>query len=266
MRAVVVVPDERRGDPAVLPPVDEAGIVLDEPLDNLLVEIAPAVAGPDAGLGARSSHSTLPATRLGRGCFSGSTAGSWRSCSPASCSGRRPSGSWRARRSAITGDVARAVRRRPGRAPDARRAAPRVRPRDGGGALRGAPGSRRRRRQRDRHRVPPGPDTARADALGARCGSIRGTRTRASALSHSVPGSADAKRAIAAESQIQRRLWSLAGQSLAAQPIQSAPRLYVESLNEMIDMQTTRVSRRSTTGFRRRSPSSRCSGPRPRWR
>jgi hypothetical protein len=57
-----------------------------------------------------------------------------------------------------------------------------------------------------------------------------------------VPGSTAAKRAIATGSVLQRRLWNLAGKALAAQPIQSAPRLYVESLNEMIDMQTTRVS------------------------
>ena len=62
------------------------------------------------------------------------------------------------------------------------------------------------------------------------------------ALSNSVPGSGDAKRAIARESQIQRQLWGLAGQSLAGRPVDSAPRLYVESLNAMIDMQTTRVA------------------------
>lgn len=61
-------------------------------------------------------------------------------------------------------------------------------------------------------------------------------------LSNSPPGSADAKRAIAEESVLQRRLWGLAGRALADRPSQSAPRLYVESLNEMIDMQTTRVS------------------------
>jgi len=61
-------------------------------------------------------------------------------------------------------------------------------------------------------------------------------------LSGSVPGSPSAKRAIAAESVLQRDLWSLAGKALDAQPTESAPRLYVESLNEMIDMQTTRVS------------------------
>jgi hypothetical protein len=61
-------------------------------------------------------------------------------------------------------------------------------------------------------------------------------------LSRAVPGSAAQERAIATESMLQRRLWRLAGQSLDGQPTQSAPRLYVESLNEMIDMQTTRVS------------------------
>lgn len=61
-------------------------------------------------------------------------------------------------------------------------------------------------------------------------------------LSKTVPGSDDAKRAIATESQIQRRLWALAGQALGRQSIQSAPRLYVDSLNAMIDMQTTRVA------------------------
>ena len=62
------------------------------------------------------------------------------------------------------------------------------------------------------------------------------------ALSKSVPHSNDAKRAIADESRIQRRLWSLAGDALASRPVDSAPRLYVESLNAMIDMQTTRVA------------------------
>ena len=64
------------------------------------------------------------------------------------------------------------------------------------------------------------------------------------ALSHSVPGSADADAAVAAGQAIQRELWGLADDALDAAPIESAPRLYVESLNEMIDMQTTRVAAR----------------------
>ena len=51
----------------------------------------------------------------------------------------------------------------------------------------------------------------------------------------SVPNSAAARRASADESQIQRQLWSLAGQALDAAPVASAPRLYVDSLNAMID-------------------------------
>ena len=61
-------------------------------------------------------------------------------------------------------------------------------------------------------------------------------------LSRSVPGSSAQGRAIATESELQRRLWRMAGEALDGQPTESAPRLYVESLNEMIDMQTTRVS------------------------
>lgn len=61
-------------------------------------------------------------------------------------------------------------------------------------------------------------------------------------LSNAVPGSGAALAAIADESRLQRSLWRLAGESLAGSPRDSAPRLYVESLNEMIDMQTVRVS------------------------
>jgi len=61
-------------------------------------------------------------------------------------------------------------------------------------------------------------------------------------LSSAVPGSDAASAAIAEESRLQRSLWRLAGESLAGSPRDSAPRLYVESLNQMIDMQTVRVS------------------------
>ena len=83
------------------------------------------------------------------------------------------------------------------------------------------------------------------------------------ALSNAVPGSGDAKRAIARESQIQRQLWSLAGQSLAGMPVDSAPRLYLESLNVMIDMQTTRVAALNNR-VPRRSRSSSSSAPQSR--
>ena len=62
------------------------------------------------------------------------------------------------------------------------------------------------------------------------------------ALSRAVPGSAAAAAAIADGERIQRELWGLAGEALVGSPDDSAPRLYVETLNEMIDMQTVRVS------------------------
>ena len=61
-------------------------------------------------------------------------------------------------------------------------------------------------------------------------------------LSGSVPGSRAADAAIAEGGRLQRSLWRLAGESLAGSPTDSAPRLYVETLNEMIDLQTVRVS------------------------
>jgi hypothetical protein len=62
------------------------------------------------------------------------------------------------------------------------------------------------------------------------------------ALSKAVPTTGGFARAVAREDLIQRRLWSLAGDALAGAPRDSAPRLYVETLNEMIDQQTVRVA------------------------
>jgi hypothetical protein len=61
-------------------------------------------------------------------------------------------------------------------------------------------------------------------------------------LSDEIPGSDSAIETNAAGSEIQRRLWGLAGDALDKAPVASAPRLYVETLNEMIDMQSTRVA------------------------
>lgn len=57
-----------------------------------------------------------------------------------------------------------------------------------------------------------------------------------------VPDSAEDVAAAAEEQRLQRRLWALAGEALDAAPQASAPRLYVESLNEMIDAQTVRIA------------------------
>ena len=61
-------------------------------------------------------------------------------------------------------------------------------------------------------------------------------------LSNAVPTTAGFDDAVAHEDTLQRRLWSLAGDALTAAPRDSAPRLYVETLNEMIDQQTVRVA------------------------
>jgi hypothetical protein len=61
-------------------------------------------------------------------------------------------------------------------------------------------------------------------------------------LSHVVPGSTAASRTVARGSALQRQLWSLAAQAVQQQPVATAPRLYEDSLNAMIDEQTVRVA------------------------
>jgi hypothetical protein len=62
------------------------------------------------------------------------------------------------------------------------------------------------------------------------------------ALSESVPDSARFQAAAQKSTEIQNRLWTLAGVALNQAPVASAPRLYVETLNEMIDAHTTRIA------------------------
>ena len=61
-------------------------------------------------------------------------------------------------------------------------------------------------------------------------------------VTHEIPNSSGMRRTTAAEGLKQRELWRVAGQSITAAPIASAPRLYVDSLNSMIDAQSTRLS------------------------
>ncbi len=61
-------------------------------------------------------------------------------------------------------------------------------------------------------------------------------------ISQEVPGSAGMRRTTAAEGVLQRRLWSLAGQAIDRAPTASAPRLYVDSLNDTFDAQLSRLS------------------------
>ena len=57
-----------------------------------------------------------------------------------------------------------------------------------------------------------------------------------------VPGSASLRRTAARQGQVQQRLWRLAGETINARPRDSAPRLYLESLNAMIDQQGVRLA------------------------
>ena len=62
-------------------------------------------------------------------------------------------------------------------------------------------------------------------------------------LDHEVPGSKQFDETSDASQKIQNQLWALAGDALnAVAGRQRAPRLYVETLNDMIDAHTTRVS------------------------
>jgi hypothetical protein len=61
------------------------------------------------------------------------------------------------------------------------------------------------------------------------------------AIGEAVPGSSVQDRAIARSDDQQRELWSLAGRALDRAPQDSAPRLYVETLNEAFDAQTDRI-------------------------
>jgi hypothetical protein len=71
---------------------------------------------------------------------------------------------------------------------------------------------------------------------------LRRYTTLAVDVSDEIPNSAAMTRTTAAQEVIQRRLWRLAGQALAAAPVASAPRLYVDSLNSTIDLQSARLA------------------------
>ena len=61
-------------------------------------------------------------------------------------------------------------------------------------------------------------------------------------VSDEVPGSDAMRRTNAAQSVVHRRLWGLAGEAIARAPTDSAPRLYVDTLNDLIDQQTVRAA------------------------
>ncbi len=61
-------------------------------------------------------------------------------------------------------------------------------------------------------------------------------------LADQVPDTAAFAEDSAHMSELQRELWSLAGDAVRKDPVGTAPRLYIETLNEMIDTHTARVS------------------------
>ena len=71
---------------------------------------------------------------------------------------------------------------------------------------------------------------------------LRGYTDLAIRLSSEVPNSSAMLRTATAEGVLQRQLWGLTGHALVAAPVATAPRLYEDSLNSMIDQQTVRIS------------------------
>ncbi len=71
---------------------------------------------------------------------------------------------------------------------------------------------------------------------------LRRYTTLAVTVASEVPSSPAMLRTTASEGLLQRRLWRLAGQSLAVAPVASAPRLYVDSLNSTFDQQSVRLA------------------------
>jgi hypothetical protein len=70
---------------------------------------------------------------------------------------------------------------------------------------------------------------------------LRGFNDTSIRISETIPGSGPQQDAIAENGQTQGQLWALAGEALRADTTGSAPRLYVESLNEMFDSHSSRV-------------------------
>jgi hypothetical protein len=62
------------------------------------------------------------------------------------------------------------------------------------------------------------------------------------AVTSEIPGSASLRATTARQGEVQQGLWRLAGQAMNARPRDSAPRLYVDSLNAMIDQQEVRLA------------------------
>jgi len=61
-------------------------------------------------------------------------------------------------------------------------------------------------------------------------------------VSREIPGEEGMRRATTAEGGLQRQLWRLGGQATDAAPLETGPRLYVDSMNAAFDAQEARLS------------------------
>jgi hypothetical protein len=61
-------------------------------------------------------------------------------------------------------------------------------------------------------------------------------------VTHEVPGTASLRATAAEQGRLQQMLWRLGGEAINGRPRDSAPRLYLDSLNAMIDQQGVRLA------------------------
>ena len=61
-------------------------------------------------------------------------------------------------------------------------------------------------------------------------------------VTHEVPGEAALRATAAEQDRLQQMLWRLGGEAINGRPRDSAPRLYLDSLNAMIDQQGVRLA------------------------
>ena len=77
---------------------------------------------------------------------------------------------------------------------------------------------------------------------GASLALLRRYNDLAIRVTYEIPGSPALRATTARQGEVQQRLWRLAGEAMNARPQDSAPRLYVDSLNAMIDQQGVRLA------------------------
>lgn len=77
---------------------------------------------------------------------------------------------------------------------------------------------------------------------GASLALLRRYNDLAIRVTYEIPGSPALRATTARQGEVQQRLWRLAGEAMNARPRDSAPRLYVDSLNALIDQQGIRLA------------------------